>query len=145
MPDETQAVDEQAETTAVADEATTEQPSTADPDAAVAEQQAAADTGSANTIDISVDKIPGTIDGLTAGTGAPERVEEDKDSPEDQATKIVATIEAEVENARAALAHLKTSSNAEHGGTIVNVAIKKFEAAIAGLEGVLDLIKKLSK
>ena len=142
MPDETQAVDEQAETAAAADEATTEQPSAADLDAAVAQQQAKIETKTYTdgTVATGVAPLPDQ---------SPEQQEhddeEDKDSPEDQAKKIVVTIQAEVENARAALAHLKTSSNAEHGGTIVNVAIKKFEAAIAGLEGVLDLIKKLSK
>lgn len=63
---------------------------------------------------------------------------------EDQAKKIVETLETEIGNARAALAHLKTSSNAEHGGTIVNVAITKFEKSISSLEDVLALIKKLS-
>jgi len=49
------------------------------------------------------------------------------------------TVETEVVNAKAALAHLETSSNAGAAGTIVQIAISRFAGVIATLEAALGI------
>lgn len=57
------------------------------------------------------------------------------------ADALAQTVEVEVANAKAALAHLETSSNAGAIGTIVNTAITRFSGVIATLEAAVGIHK----
>src|ERR1700728_1161563 len=59
----------------------------------------------------------------------------------DKTGALAQTVEVEVANAKVALAHLETSSNANAPGTIVAVAIAKFAGVIATLEAAIGIHK----
>ena len=95
-------------------------PSASDLDAAAAETQAAVATG------------PGD------GDPPPPPAQ----NAEQEAQEFVAKFGGHLSDARAALEHLKTSSNAEHQGTIVHTAIRGFDKSLHGLGELYEQVKK---
>lgn len=61
--------------------------------------------------------------------------------PHDEAEKFVEKFGNHLDDTKAALAHLKTSSNADHPGTIVHDAIGKLDKAVEGLDNLYHFFK----
>lgn len=81
---------------------------------------------------------PVTFDNSTPATAtAPNPAAAPAPTPMRAVPPQPTTAAAEIANLDAALAHLKTSSNATASGTIVFESIEKFEKAIAGLKSVV--------
>lgn len=80
-----------------------------------------------------------TITGKVVAPSAPAETAPETAGP--STASVLVSLTKEFGAAQNALAHLKTSSNADFKGTIVGDAVAKFEAAFKGIEEQLSALK----